>query len=274
MTRWEISLSLSHRFSPVELEEWLDLFNSPACKVTRKKDGFYLTACRLENLDYDEMYKSAKKLKIMMRGFAKIELGIDFQSREHEAEEDFGVREYKDGESAIYARAKSVGSVTSAGKVTAHIVDKNGNVRHQKRQEHWYDYYLDRCDDWIDSTVMFKALEYFAQKTTAFALGWAYETIENDEGGFYKLVRSNKWVTENELGFFTDSINRYDIDGHGRHVENPKDDYLRPKMSLPEAQTFLAEKLLKPWLINKRELFKLAEGEAIAKYLFHKLNIN
>jgi hypothetical protein len=255
MTRWELRLKLNHPFSDNELGCWLNLFDSPACKVTRKEDGgYYLTAYRLEKLNDNEVGKSANNLITMMTAFAKIELDIDFQSIEHDDEVGFisSMREQSGDKSNVYVPTKTAKAYAFANVPTVVIQDKDGNIVPQERQEHWYDDYLSRCDDRIDSTVMFTALNYFAQKTTAFALWWAYESIENDEGGFYNLVRSNKWVTEDELRFFTDSLNRYDIDGHGRHVENPKDDYLRPKMSLPEAQTFLAERLLKPWLIKKK----------------------
>jgi len=212
----------------------------------------------------------------MMTAIAKIQHGTDFKSIERDDEHFInGFREHLTDKdvSHVFLKAPTAYDFGPKVTVTSHQLDKNGNPIPQERQERWYEYYVNRCDDWIDSTVVFKALNYFAQKTTAFALWWAYESIAKDEGGFYKLARRNKWVTEDELGFFTDSLNRYDIDGHGRHVEDPQDDYLRPKMSLLQAQTFLAQRLLKPWLIKKRELFKLAEGEAIAKSLFDKLNI-
>ena len=272
MPRWEIHLPLSHWFSLTELDYWPYLFNSPACKVTkkiiRKKCGYYLTACRFENLDYHEMYESAKRLKIMMRAFAKIETGIDFQSMKFEAEEDFGIREYKNGESAIHARFKSTGTAVFSSTMRCGVLDKNGNPKRQERRERWYDYYLNRCDDWIDSTVIFDALSYFAEKTEARTVRLTYETIKKDEGGKYPLLKNN-WVRKTELGRFTCSLNRRDIDGPELHVTNTD---LKCNMNLAEAQAFLAQKLLKPWLIKKRELFKLAEGEAISKYLFHKLN--
>ncbi|MFZ0011714.1 MAG: hypothetical protein WAL97_07420 [Halobacteriota archaeon] len=273
----EISLNLNHLFGDIELNRWLFLFNSPYCKVMQRKDGsYYLTACRFEKLTGQDVAESARRLKIMMHAIAKIEHGVDFENQvPDDGEDTISYQELVDGRINTYVglgKPASMGVGALVPKVET--PDRCGRIVTKPRKERWFDYYLDRCDDWIDNTVMFKALSYFSQKTTAVALWWAYESIANDEGGFYKLVRNNDWVTEDELRFFTDSLNRYDIEGHGRHVEDPEDDYLRPKMSLPTAQTFLAERLLKPWLIKKAVLLGLAEGKAIAENLFHKLDIN
>lgn len=150
---------------------------------------------------------------------------------------------------------------------TADFKVENAEPEHAELQENWYDFYLNPCNDWMDRTVMFKALSYFAKRTTSFTSYWVYETIENDEGSFDNVLK-NKWVEFKELKLFTGSINRYAIEeGHDRHDEGPKDNYNRPRTTLSEARMFLAQKLLKPWLIKKPEIFKLAEGEARAKYL-------
>jgi hypothetical protein len=250
--------------------DWVELFDSPECKVSRKEGGgYYLTACRFESLNPNEVRESFKKLKTMMIAIHKIELDIDYQSLEHKDEDFIGLIDHADN--TRHGFTKPAIMYAFGGRASLVRLDKEGNPIPAKPQERWYDYYLSRCDDWIDSTVMFTALEYFAQKTTPFTLGWTYETIKNDEGGFYKLA--NKWVTETELKLFTESINRYDIDGHGRHVKHPSHDYNRPKMNSFEARTFLAQKLLKPWLIKKRDFYKIAEAHAQAKYLANKLNI-
>ncbi len=166
MARRELRLELNHRFSDTELGYWLGLFDSPACKVTKKEDGgYYLTACRFENLEHNEVHESAKKLKIMMIAFAKIELDIDFQSIEHDEEGDFSIirEQGEGGTSSLYVSPKP----TNGGYVIANppkLDIQGGSKVLPERQECWYDYFLNRCDDWIDATVLFKALSYFAEK--------------------------------------------------------------------------------------------------------------
>ncbi len=98
-----------------------------------------------------------------------------------------------------------------------------------------------------------------------------YEVIRDDEGSEYQLIKNNKWVTKPELSPFTGAINDQDIDGPELHVKkaNPNSNY-SPEMNLVEAKNFLTEKLLKPWLVKKREMYKVAEGHAIAKHLANK----
>ena len=214
-----------------------------------------MTAYRLEKLNDNEVGESANNLITMMTAFAKIELDIDFQSIEHDDEVGFisSMREQPGNKSNVYVPAKTAKAYAFANVPTVVIQDKDGNIAPQERQERWYDDYLNRCDDRIDSTVMFKALDYFAKKTAPIQLRWTYETIKNDEGGETKLRRNNNCVTKTELSFFTESLNRFDMEGHGAHVEDLKDPnrYSRPKMNLSQARTFLAQRLLKPWLIKK-----------------------
>jgi len=271
MASVEVRLRLNHIFSNVELGYWLDLFNSPACKITRKEDGaYYLTACRFEKLTDDEVFDSANKLTTMMTAFAKIELDVDYQSIEPEDEGNSIISIHKPTDT-ICLRTKPLIAYVSTLPTTLKV--EGAEPVYPEPQEHWYDFYLDQCDDWVDHTVMFKALSDFAKKTTSFTLYWVYETIEIDERS-RDAVRKLDGVTKKELRLFTESINRYDMEGRGRHAEKPKDDYNRPRMSLSEARTFLASRILKPWLVKKREIYKsLANGKVHAKYLSCKLNI-
>jgi hypothetical protein len=79
----KVFLKFKHPYSDIELDYWLKLFDSPACKVTKTEGGeYYLTACRFERLEHKEFRESQKRLITMMITFAKMELGIDFQSIE------------------------------------------------------------------------------------------------------------------------------------------------------------------------------------------------
>ena len=272
----EIPLILNHPFTHIELSYWLDYFDSPACKVTGiEGDGYYLTACRLEKLaDVNMVRESAEKLIIMMTAIAKIEHGTDFQSIVRDDEHFIsGFREHLSDKdvSHVFLKAPSSYDFGPKGTVVSYQLDKNGNPIPPERQERWYEYYVNRCDDWIDSTKMFEALSYFAEKTEARTVRLAYETIEEDEGSKTELLKNNHWVTKKELSKFTCSINRRDIDGPELHVKNTD-----PKcnMNLAEARMFLAQRLLKPWLIKKRDIYKkLAAAQVQAKYLASKLNI-
>jgi hypothetical protein len=144
------------------------------------------------------------------------------------------------------------------------VLDKDGNVANQEGK--WYDFYLNQCDDWIDSTVMFKALSYFAKKTEPITLRLTYETIRDDEEGKYKLIRNNDWVDETELTSFTGSIHHAKGQELHSKYQDPNSKYT-PEMPLPKARKFLAQRLLKPWLMKKQYRYKLAEGGAQAKYL-------
>jgi hypothetical protein len=272
--RWKILLELNHRFSGVELSYWFNLFDSPVCKVTIEDGKYYLTACRFEKLtDNLEVLESAERLKTMMIAVAKIELDRDFQSIEPDKTRGSisSIIEPISNKQNWYP--KPLAEYQFGPLPTFTILDKDGKPIIQERQERWYDFYLEQCDDWIDNTVMFKALVYFAEKTTPFTLWWAYETIENDEGS-RDAVKKLDSLTRNELSLFTESLDRYDMEGHGRHAKDPKRNYNRPKMPLSEARTFLAARILKPWLVKKREIYRsLAEGKVHAKYFSSKLNI-
>jgi hypothetical protein len=267
MTRREIPLILNHPFGDIELGHWLNLFDSPACKVTRKEDGgYYLTACRLEKpAEAYEVRESAEKLIIMMTAFAKIELDTDFQSIQRDDKHFIsGFREYRDDKTVNYVFL--VGSSSdSVGKaiVTSELPDKDSNV---VRQERWYDYYLDQCDDWIDNTVVFKALDYFAVKTTPLTLRSTYYTILYNEGGKDRLLKNDWGVTGDEISDFTHSINHPDMEGQTLHVKNPTSKNNYTPMNLEQARTVLT-RILKPWLIKTQEKYKLAEGYSQAKHL-------
>jgi hypothetical protein len=259
MMRWEVTLRLYHTFSDTELNYWLKLFDSPACRFTREEDGGYcLTAERFEKLtDYTEVAESARKLVTMMAAIAKMKSDTDFQRKEPNNDNQVigSIREYF-GDGDKYNLVVFGETITATCEVcggTVIIRDKDGNIVPQAPQVDWYDDYLNRCDVWINNPVIFKALDCFAEKTTPRTLRLVYEIVRDDEGGKEALLKNNNWVTRNELSAYTRSINHPDMEGEALHVRNPasKNHYI--PMKLNETRKFLAERLLKPWLIKKKE---------------------
>jgi hypothetical protein len=252
----KVFLKFKHPYSDIELDYWLKLFNSPACKVTKTENGeYYLTACRFERLEHKEFRKSQKRLITMMVAFAKMELSIDFHSIERD-EENFISDIHEPVGGNVYIDVTSATAIAWPTIVNVVMLDEDGTVLNQ--EGNWYDFYLDQCDDWIDNTVVFKALSYFAKKTEPLALRLAYETIVGDEGGVANLL-SNYNLEEDELNSFYYSI--HNIEGQELHAEERKEKNYTP-ISLYEAQKWLAQRLLKPWLIKKRDSYKLAEEDS------------
>jgi len=253
MTRWGVPIQLPHKFSDIELNRWLHLFDSPDCKVTQVADGsYYLTACRLEKLGSDdEVKESANKLVTMMTAIAKIEMDMDFQSIGDDNDENVvnSIQErVSDTSSNITTYPKPARAYMFALVPTVEIRDEHGNIVTQPRQARWYDRILDQCDGSIYNKPEFTALSYFAQKTEARTVRLTYETIQDDEGDDNAIVH-NGWVSQHELKRFTCSVNRQDIDSPELHPKVAAD----PKctMNIGDARTFCAQKLLKPWLIKK-----------------------
>jgi hypothetical protein len=161
-------LQLNHRFSEIELPYWPFLFGSPYCKVERATNSSYiLTACRVEKLDHNEVFESAERLKTMMQALAKIELGVDFANLEPDDKENAisSIRRRLGNTCDNFTHLAAGRCVASANPVEVEIKDEYGNIVSHPRQEHWYDYFLDQCEDRVDKTAVFKALSYFAQKT-------------------------------------------------------------------------------------------------------------
>lgn len=253
MTRWKVPIQLPHKFSDIELNRWLHLFDSPDCKVTQAADGsYYLTACRLEKLNSaDEVNKSANKLITMMAAIAKIEMDMDFQSIGDDNDQNVvnSIQErVSETSSNINTYLKSARMHTFAMVPTVEIRDEYGNIVTQPRQAQWYDCILDQCDGSIYNKPEFKALSYFAQKTEPRTVRLTYETIRNNEGGKDKDVLRCGWVIKDELHRFVCSIHRNDINSP-LHAEAAADPTCT--MTIDEARTFCAQRLLKPWLIKK-----------------------
>jgi hypothetical protein len=216
---WYISLFGDER-ELKQLQKFLDLPNCRLEQFKEKNKGCYLTAFRFSNLtDYEEVLESARKLVTMIRAFAKIELGGDFQSIKIGSGKT--VIDTKIGGTLIKREdgRESVWVFPTVVEATAEVlpVTVSGAKPSEppKREKRLHDDYLTRCDEQIDSAV-FDALFYFAQLTSWHTLYKIYKTVES------KVTKSKVigWVGKDKLKEFLYSANHFDALG------SPKDAYL------------------------------------------------
>ena len=266
-----------------ELKQLRDFLDSPNCRLEQFKEmdeRYYLTACRFSNLADDEKVReSAKKLVIMIRALAKIELGGDFQSIN--IGRGASVLDTEDI-TLITKRAEdsqnvSVVPPTNVSKsLSVDLVTVDG-PEPSEREKRLHDDYLSRCDEEIDRTV-FDALYYFAQPTSWFSLYKIYELItfdlydESNNKAPSEMIKE-RWVDEGKLSDFLFSAQYYDVVGDakdayfgvesGRHswahylrdltkrkkskADNPQDSI----MQLTEAEN-LIRTILEAWLESKQ----------------------
>ncbi len=286
---WFVSLFGSENEKEL-LRDFLDLPNCRLVQAKEKNMGCYLTASRFSNLaDDEEVCESAKKLLTMIRAFAKIELGGDFQSinvggrgkvvvdNENAATIIRSRDGNVDGNVDVYISGITATAPFNANVPNVAIQDKDGDVAHEERPERWFDYYLNRSDEEIDR-IVFDALYYFAQVTSWFSLYKIYELIAfdiYDESGnkaTNKMIKDG-WVDEGELNHFLFSAQYYDVVGGAKdaHLGLESDqhswaqylkDLRKPKrskadtpqdsiMHLPEAETLIGN-ILEKWLKSKQ----------------------
>jgi len=274
----EVELQLNHKYSSFELSYWPDLFDTAECKVTRKQDGrYYLTACRLEKLiDDNEVLESAERLKTMMRAIAKIQLGIDIENLDPDDVATMSYQERLGDTLSTHVRlGKPPSAVGRAYTPKVEIIDEYHNGTSETREEHWYDYLLNQCDDRIDNTIIFEALSHFAVKNEPRTLRLTYETMLKYAGGKDRKDRLRKitGVTEDELSYFTRSLNHPDMEGQELHIKEPNSQNNFVPMSLAKATKCGGRRLLKPWLLKKQELLRLTDGNAQAKHLQNVLGL-
>jgi hypothetical protein len=218
----EIFFTLNYRFSGVAEDQWQDLFDSPACKVTKTEDDSYcLTACRLEKLkDYNSAVEAAKKLVTMLIAFTKIEFNTDIQRIEpHELCFIYSLRDDVGDKTNVFVFSGEVIvlEVSVAGG-TVIIRDIDGRIvpqAPQAPQEHWFDYYLNQCDDEIDSTI-FDVLAYFARTASWYNLYKILELIlwdvdKKSENKAKEKIVNNGWIDEWKLDDFTYAATYYDF---------------------------------------------------------------
>jgi len=287
---WFVSLFGSENEKEV-LRDFLDLPDCRLVQAKEKNEGCYLTASRFSNLaDDEEVCESAKKLLTMIRAFAKIELGGDFQSINvggrgkivADSETAATIIRSLDGniDGNIDVHVSGITGIFKTNAQDVVIQDEDGNVVHRERlgrPDRWFDCYLNRCDEEIDKEV-FDALYYFAQVTSWFSLYKVYELItfdiydESDNKAKNKMIRDG-WVDEDKLNDFLFSAQYYDVvggakDAHlgvesARHswTQYLKDIRRRKRseadnpqdsiMHLPEAED-LMRNILERWLKSKQ----------------------
>jgi hypothetical protein len=143
-----------------ELRQLHSFLDSPNCHLQQFKDtnkGCYLTACRFSNLtDAKKVCESAKKLLIMIRAFAKIELRGAFLSVN--VGQGKIIVDSKNNASIVRARVDGRdvwvyqtvvpnvnASVNQVESSVSGSVNSSG-AEPSEREEHLHDYYLNRCD--------------------------------------------------------------------------------------------------------------------------------
>jgi hypothetical protein len=197
----------------------------------------------------------------MMRAIAKIQLGIDFENPvpNEVNTETISYRELLNGNLNTHIGLGTPPSAAAhALEPKVEIRDRCGRLVTPKREEKWYDYILDQCDDWIDNTIIFEALSHFEEKSEPRTLRLAYETILKDEGSKDRLLKTTR-VTSRELNDFTRSLSHPDMEGQKLHIKNSASKNNFVPISLAKATKFLGQRLLKPWLIRKQEVLGLAK---------------
>ena len=241
---WFVSLFGSENEKEL-LRDFLDLPNCRLVQAKEKNKGCYLTASRFSNLaDDEEVCESAKKLLTMIRAFAKIELGGDFQSinvggrgkivvdTENAATIIRSLDGNVEGNADVFTSGITATATFKANVPNVVTEDEDDNVVHQERltrPERWFDHYLNRCDEEIDK-IVFDALYHFAQVTSWFSLYKIYELIAFDiyeESGNMatnKMIKDG-WVDEGKLNDFLFSAQYYDV------VGGAKDAYLGSESS-------------------------------------------
>ncbi|MGD0716794.1 MAG: hypothetical protein ABR979_01835 [Halobacteriota archaeon] len=264
-----------------ELKRLHHFLDSPNCTLGKLKDaeGCYLTSCRFSNLTAAEVHESAERLITMIKAFAKLELGGDFQSINIgsgkivvDNENVAAIITRGDGWQSVALTLPALkGVAASAGsvEVTGNGLVKTSGTEPSERKEHLHGYYLNRCDDEINSNVL-DALYYFAQETSFYSLYKIYEIIKRDVDGHKDPTKGKllQWTTFDKIMDFKDSAHCYDAVRRrglygGRHArvecEQQKLERIAQGkkirsgsiLDLQEAESFI-RCLLKKWLNWKR----------------------
>jgi hypothetical protein len=285
---WYVSLFGSEN----ELRQLHDFLGSPNCRLVlkEKNKGCYLTSCRFSNLtDPKKVFESAKTLLRLIRASAKLELGGDFLSvnvGQGNIKVDSNnaasiIRERVDGcDRWVYMTVVPT-ATTSVNQVEVSVSGsvKTSDAEFSKpseREERWYDYYLNRCDEEINRDVL-DALFYYAEYTSWYSLWKVFETITLDinsdsDAQAKRQIDKYGWADEDKLNAFGYWAQYYDaMDKHAafgsRHTRalyrteeyKPKQKLKRklkmakkpPVMEIEEAGQLIGC-LLKTWIESKR----------------------
>ena len=260
--QWFVSLFGSDS----ELKRLRSFLDSPNCSLQQFKetnDRYYLTSCRFSNLvDAKEVCDSAKKLVIMIRAFAKLQLGGSFQSIRIgsgkvavDTNNVASIIRLIDGSQSDWVYSTEVVAITSVESVE---VNGAGLLAPPAREKRIHDDYLNLCDDVIDSNI-FDALYYFAEETTFYSLYKVYETIKRDTDNLPQIDHNCKmvddgWVKYDDLKAFKKSANCYGV------VRSPKGKY-----SLRHSQAECRQ-----GKVYKGPIYNLKQAESFIRHLFER----
>ena len=217
--QWFVSILGSEH----ELKLLYDFLDSPNCCLEQLENKVcYLTSCRFSNIeDAKEVCDSAKKLVVMIKAFAKLELGRDFQSVRTgsgkiviDTKNTASIIQRVNGSQSawIYLTTQEATAITPTAKARARGAEL---VEPPEREKRIHDDYLNRCDEDIDSNI-FDALYYFAEETSFYSLYKAYETIKVDTDNHPRIDQNCKmvdidWVRYDNLNAFKKSANCYGV---------------------------------------------------------------
>lgn len=251
-----------------ELKRLHGFLDSPNCCLQQFKEtneGCYLTSCSFSNLeDAKEVCDSAKKLVTMIKAFAKLELGGDFQSIHIgsgkiviDTKNTASIIQRVDSSQSVWVYPTAAEAIASAGLPK---VSGGELAEPPEREKRVHDDYLNRCNEEIDSNV-FDALYYFAEETSFYSLYKAYETIKIDTDN-HKLIDQNckmvdeGWVKYDALNAFKKSANCYGVlrSAEGKYSlrHSPAEcrqgkEYKGAIFNLTQAEDFIKH-LLERWL--------------------------
>jgi len=265
-TDWYVSLFGNEE----ELRRLYNFLDSPNCYLEKLEPNqiCYLTSCLFSNLEEaDDVYNSAEKLLTMIKAFAKLELGGEYQSVHigkgrivAETKNVASIIKRVDGSQSVGVYPIPVGVTATALPVRVSGAEL---VEPPNREKRIHDDYLNRCDEKIDGDV-FDALYYFAEESSFYSLYKAYETIKLDVDGNKKLDKSRiydyQWAKEDDVRDFDLSANchgavrdpegkyklRHSIAECRRSRDKP-----RAILELQDAESFIKH-LMKKWLQWKR----------------------
>jgi hypothetical protein len=253
-----------------ELTRLHNFLDSPNCYLERLENKIcYLTSCRFSNFedfkeDLEEVYDLAQKLVAMIKAFAKLEFGGEFQSVHIgsgkivvESKNVASVIQRVDGSQSVGVYLIPVGATATAiqPRVTSAEL-----VEPPKREKRIHDDYLNRCDEEIDGNI-YDALYFFAEETSFYSLYKVYETIKMDTDGHMKMDPKNCkmvndcWVSYIDLKAFRRSANCHGVvrssEDKYRLRHSPaycgQGKYQGPFFDLAQAECFI-KRLLEKWL--------------------------
>jgi hypothetical protein len=222
MAQWLVRL----QGQSADLQEFPDLFRSDALNVKEEGGDYYLRSSDFDVLsDSQEVRERASGLLPVMTGIVKLHSGYSeavAQDAVIEVKDDGTRVEFKASEVKIRARAK-----LTIGERASDTAPTKGELWMSLSQQ--------------DDKVM-DALRFFEEETTWWSLRKTYEAVESD-------FKQQESLLKKKLGLDSlDEIKRFkgwaSYHVHGEQ-EGPPNENRHPPISLPEAESFIREILLR-----------------------------